>query len=94
MGLARITKSDHPRNLGFTSTELQNEQWQRWVTQRALLSLSTEHAAALDEENDGSVGGRQRVSYSTGVRMGAPLFFTKTTRNFAGSVLLALRPTT
>ena len=32
-------------------------------------------------------------SYSTGVRMGAPLFLTKTTRNFAGSVLLALRPT-
>ena len=31
--------------------------------------------------------------YSTRVRMGAPLFLTKTTRNFAGSVLLALRPT-
>ena len=62
MGLARITKSDHPRNLGFTSTELQNEQWQRWVSQRASLSLSTEHAAALDEENDGSAHSRPSAS--------------------------------
>jgi hypothetical protein len=32
--------------------------------------------------------------YSTGIRAGAPLFLTRTTRNFAGSVLLAFRPTT
>jgi membrane fusion protein, multidrug efflux system len=30
----------------------------------------------------------------TGVRMGAPLPFSSTTTNLAGSVLLALRPTT
>ena len=30
----------------------------------------------------------------TGVRMGAPLAFSSTTTNLAGSVLLALRPTT
>src|SRR5438445_13702003 len=30
----------------------------------------------------------------TGVRMGAPLTFSSTTTNLAGSVLLALRPTT
>ena len=53
-GLARITNSDHPRNLGFTSTELPNEQWQRWPSQRASLSSSTEHATALDKENHGS----------------------------------------
>ena len=35
-----------------------------------------------------------RYPHSTGVKMGAPLFLTNTTRNFAGSVLLALRPTT
>ena len=29
----------------------------------------------------------------TGVRMGAPLAFSSTTTNLAGSVLLALRPT-
>ncbi len=32
--------------------------------------------------------------YFTGVRMGAPLAFSSTTTNLAGSVLLALRPTT
>ena len=30
----------------------------------------------------------------TGVRTGAPLAFSSTTTNLAGSVLLALRPTT
>jgi hypothetical protein len=30
----------------------------------------------------------------TGVRMGAPLPFSSTTTNLAGSVLLAFRPTT
>jgi hypothetical protein len=32
-------------------------------------------------------------SYFAGTRTGAPLSFTKNTRNFAGSVVLALRPT-
>ena len=31
------------------------------------------------------------LRYFTGVRIGAPSFFRKTTRNFAGIVLLALR---
>src|SRR5262249_18144362 len=36
-----------------------------------------------------------RADYSfTGVRTGAPLAFSSTTTNLAGSVLLALRPTT
>src|SRR5436190_15520542 len=38
-----ITSSNHLRNLGFTSTELPNEQWRRWASQRAWSSLSTEH---------------------------------------------------
>ena len=33
-------------------------------------------------------------SHFTGTRMGAPLAFSSTTTNLAGSVLLALRPTT
>ena len=37
--------------------------------------------------------GAERHSF-TGVRMGAPLPFSSTTTNLAGSVLLALRPTT
>ena len=32
--------------------------------------------------------------YLVGIRTGAPLSFTKNTMNFAGLVLLALRPTT
>lgn len=36
-GLARITNSDHPRNLGFTSTELPNGQWRPWASQRGSL---------------------------------------------------------
>jgi hypothetical protein len=38
-------------------------------------------------------GGAEHHSF-TGVRMGAPLPFSSTTTNLAGSVLLALRPTT
>ena len=45
-------------------------------------------------EADMNLASDDSKPYSTGVRMGAPLFLTKTTRNFAGSVLLALRPTT
>jgi hypothetical protein len=38
---------------------------------------------------------RVRSIYSfTGVKMGAPLAFSSTTTNLAGSVVLALRPTT
>src|SRR6476660_420190 len=42
-GPAPITSSNHPRNLGFTSTELPNERWTRWESQRASSSLLTEH---------------------------------------------------
>ena len=45
-GLARITSS-HPRNLGYTLTELPTERWRRWVSQRAPSSLSTECATAI-----------------------------------------------
>src|SRR6478736_5278574 len=45
-GPAPITSSNHPRNLGFTSTELPNERWRRWASQRASWSLSTERATA------------------------------------------------
>ena len=41
-GLAPITSSNHPRNLGFTSTELPNERWRRWASQRESSSFSTE----------------------------------------------------
>ena len=40
-----------------------------------------------------SVHVAERHSF-TGVRTGAPLAFSSTTTNLAGSVLLALRPTT
>src|SRR4026207_116897 len=46
-GPAPITSSNHPRNLEFTSTELPNERWRRWASQRASSSLSTERATAL-----------------------------------------------
>ena len=46
-GPAPITSSNHPRNLGFTSTELPNERWRRWASQRASSSLSTERATAI-----------------------------------------------
>src|SRR6476469_6468025 len=42
-GPAPITNSNHPRNLGFTSTELPNERWRCWASQRASSSLLTEH---------------------------------------------------
>jgi hypothetical protein len=41
-GPAPITSSNHPKNLGFTSTELPNERWRHWASQRASPSLSTE----------------------------------------------------
>ena len=41
----------------------------------------------------GGVDGAEHHSL-TGVRIGAPLVFSSTTTNLAGSVLLALRPTT
>ncbi len=41
----------------------------------------------------GGAHGAEHHSF-TGVRMGAPLAFSSTTTNLAGSVLLALRPTT
>src|SRR6476659_7816220 len=43
-GPAPITSSNRPRNLGFTSTELPNERWRRWASQRASSSLLTERA--------------------------------------------------
>src|SRR4029077_7152251 len=46
-GLAHITSSNHPRNLGFTSTELPNGRWRRWASQRASSPLSTERATAI-----------------------------------------------
>ena len=46
-GPGTLTSSNHPRNLGFTSTELPNEQWRRWASQRASSSLSTERATAI-----------------------------------------------
>ena len=45
-GRAPITSSNHPLNLVFTSTELPNERWRRWASQRASSSLSTERASA------------------------------------------------
>ena len=36
--------SRHPRNLGYTSTELPTERWRRWASQRASSSLPTERA--------------------------------------------------
>ena len=41
----------------------------------------------------GGAHGAEHYSF-TGVRTGAPLAFSSTTMNLAGSVLLALRPTT
>ena len=38
-GPAPTTSSNHPRDLGFTSTELPNERWRRWASQRASSSL-------------------------------------------------------
>jgi hypothetical protein len=52
-GPAPIRSSNHPRNLGFTSTELPNERWRRWASQRASSSLSTERAAAYEAWIDG-----------------------------------------
>ena len=46
-GLARITSSNHPRNLGSTLIELPNKRWRRCVSQRALSSLSTESVTAI-----------------------------------------------
>lgn len=40
-----------------------------------------------------AAGGMQTVGYFTGMKNSAPLFFTSMTTNFAGLVLLALRPT-
>ena len=47
-------------------------------------------------ETDSPKHGLHRAAHHsfTGVRMGAPLPFSSTTTNLAGSVLLALRPTT
>ncbi len=42
--------------------------------------------------SDARLRGLLADPYST-VRMGAPSFFTSSTRNFAGTVSLALRPT-
>ena len=36
-----LTSSNHPRDLGFTSTELPNERWRRWASQRASSSLAS-----------------------------------------------------
>ena len=46
-GRALITSGNRPMNLEFTSTELPNERWRRWASQRASSSLSTERATAL-----------------------------------------------
>jgi hypothetical protein len=65
--LRPITSSDHPRNLGFTSTELPNERWRCWASQRASSSLSTERATAIQAdrrpplERDGSVPRRRQA---------------------------------
>src|SRR6476660_2556840 len=50
-GPAPIMSSDYPRNLGFTSTELPNEQWRRSARQRASSSLSTEPVGGLAQRN-------------------------------------------
>jgi hypothetical protein len=53
-----------------------------------------------DHPRETRAAGRWRVEHGaehhsfTGVRMGAPLAFSSITTNLAGSVLLALRPTT
>ena len=39
------------------------------------------------------VSARCRPHHFAGIRIGAPLSFTKNTKNFADSVLLAFRPT-
>ena len=63
----------------------------RWSTHdSSYLRLCTAHIMPQPKTACTNV----RYAHSTGVRMGAPLFLTNTTSNFAGSVLLALRPTT
>jgi hypothetical protein len=49
------------------------------------LSISTRSQAA--------VAGGMQTSYSAGNTASTPFFFSKTTMNFAGFVVLALRPT-
>ena len=63
-------------------------------------SVVSQHSADPDREKEprggliGVGGAMVRSIYSfTGVRMGAPLAFSSTTTNLAGSVVLALRPT-
>ena len=46
-GPGTYNEQNHPRGLGFTSTELPNERWRRWASQRASSSLSTERASSL-----------------------------------------------
>ena len=46
-GPGTYNEQQPPEDLGFTSTELPNERWRRWASQRASSSLSTERATAI-----------------------------------------------
>src|ERR1700730_12783966 len=62
---------------------------------RQARQLTTRSAAALRSRSALHLTPTLSIhSHSTGTRMGAPLAFSSTTTNLAGSVLLALRPTT
>jgi hypothetical protein len=57
--------------------------------------ISSPRLCPSDSHSTGTrVHGAEHHWSCTGVRMGAPLAFSSTTTNLAGSVLLALRPTT
>ena len=64
-GLARITSSNHPRNLGYTSTELPTERWRRWASQRASSSLPTERARPRSDRPSSSVEFGWMISWPT-----------------------------
>jgi len=65
-------------------------------TARRAWFASTADPAQMESAVKGGGHGAQGTEHHsfTGVRMGAPLPFSSTTTNLAGSVLLALRPTT
>jgi hypothetical protein len=63
-GPAPITSSDYPRNLGFTSTELPNEQWRSSARQRASSSLSTEPVGGLAQRNPPIADNNKEAGYA------------------------------
>ena len=61
-GPGTYNEQQPPENLGFTSTELPNEQWRRWASQRASSSLSTEHHSRQMQISDRRLRGAPRLA--------------------------------